>query len=209
MRTALIFAVLGLLAGCDRAERSAASRPAPSSPTPAKSAQASIIRPEIAAPATTPPPLEPLDLTITFPDGGAEIGPEQVARLRQFLTSPQIGQGGPITLGGHSDSSGTDAANLVASRKRGEAVQAWLVEHGIAEERISLITFGEQNPVRPNALPDGTPNKRGRAANRRVEIHVPVAPPPSAEPREPTLAEEIVENSEESAAATPAPENSD
>lgn len=208
MRTALIFAVLGLLVGCDRAERSAASRPAPSSPPSAESAQASIIRPEIAAPTTTPPPLEPLELTITFPDGGAKLGPEQLARLTEFVASPQIGQGGPVTLGGHSDSSGTDAANLAASRKRGEAVRDWLVQHGIAEHRISLVAFGEQNPVRPNALPDGTPNERGRADNRRVEIHVPIAEP-RADPREPTLAEEIVDSREESDAATPVPKNSD
>jgi len=205
---ALIFAALSLLTGCDRAGRRAPPEPTPSSAISAEPAQASIIRPEIAAPATKPPPLEPLDLTITFPDGGAELGPEQLARLREFLTSSQIGQGGPITLGGHSDSSGTDAANLAASRKRGEAVRAWLIEHGIAEERISLIAFGEQNPVRPNALNDGTPNESGRAANRRVEIHVPVAAVPT-EPREPTLAEEIVESSEAGAVAAPVPENSD
>lgn len=208
MRLTFIVAAIALLWGCDRAERSTAPEPTPSSAASAESAQASIIRPEIAAPATTPPPLEPLELTITFPDGGAELGPEQVARLKEFVASPQIGQGGPVTLGGHSDSSGTDAANLVASRKRGEAVRDWLVEYGIAEQRISLVAFGEQNPVRPNALPDGTPNEQGRADNRRVEIHVPVAAP-RAEPREPTLAEEIVESREESAAATQVPKNSD
>jgi OOP family OmpA-OmpF porin len=208
MRLVYIVAAIALLGGCDRAERSQAPEPAPSAPTSAESAQASIIRPEIAAPATTPPPLEPLELTITFSDGGTELGPEQLARLTEFVASPQIGQGGPVTLGGHSDSSGTDAANLAASRKRGEAVRDWLVEHGIAEQRISLIAFGEQNPVRPNALPDGTPNERGRAANRRVEIHVPVADP-IADPREPTLAEEIVDSREVSDAATPGSKNSD
>lgn len=152
--------------------------------------------------------MRPLDLIIAFPDGGAELGPRQTAALARLVSSQQVGEGGPIVLGGHSDSSGTDAANLTASRERAEAVRNWLIQHGIAEKRIALIVFGEQNPLRPNALPDGTPDEVGRARNRRVEIHVPVAMP-SAAPREPTLAEEIVETTGEDSGAVVAPDNSD
>lgn len=153
------------------------------------------MRPEIATPAAKAAPIEPLDLTIGFPEGGAELGAAQTALLTKFVASPQVKLDGPIRLGAHADSAGTDAANLAASRKRGEVVRAWLVSHGIAADRITLVAFGEQNPARPNALPDGSPDEAGRAANRRVEIHVPVPNAPSAAPRERTLAEEIVEQS--------------
>ena len=65
----------------------------------------------------------------------------------------------------------------------------WLVEKGVSSERIEIIAFGEQNPIEPNALPDGTPNEKGRAANRRAEVHVAVPEgasiPTPAEPTAP------------------------
>lgn len=206
MRVGLVLALLSLLAGCDRADQ----RPVPEpTATPGEPSQASIIRPDFAPPTSEPPPLEPLDLTIGFPEGEAALGPAQIAKLTEFAASPQVAQGGPIRLEGHSDSSGSDAANLAASRERAEAVRDWLVDQGVAEERITLIAFGEQNPARPNALPDGAPDEAGRAANRRVEIHAPVAAAPAAEPREPTLAEEIVETAEDTAVQGEQAENSD
>jgi len=45
---------------------------------------------------------------------------------------------------------------------------------------MTIVAFGEQNPIAPNALPDGTPDLAGRAKNRRVELAV--APPPPASP---------------------------
>jgi OOP family OmpA-OmpF porin len=60
----------------------------------------------------------------------------------------------------------------------------------VAEDRIEIVAFGEQNPVAPNALPDGTPNDEGRAKNRRVEIRV--APPNPA-----TLPENAADQTDE------------
>lgn len=154
------------------------------------------MRSDIAAETGQPPPLEPLAMTIGFAKGGTELGAADVKLLERLLASPQVGRGGPIHLAAHSDSAGGDEINLSVSRARGEAVRDWLVRHGVAETRVSLIVFGEQNPVRPNARPDGTPDQAGRAANRRVEIVVPVAGATSPEPREQTLAEEIVAESE-------------
>lgn len=183
-------AVLALLAACDAAPDREAP-PAPPAGT-ASPTQASIMRPDV-APKPTTPALEPLAITIGFPDGGSDLAAAEVARLETLLASPQVAQGGPIRLGAHSDSAGTDDANLRASQQRGEAVRDWLIGKGITESRIALVSFGEQNPVRPNALPDGTPDEAGRAANRRVEIAVPVSAPQPAETREQTLAEEIGE----------------
>ena len=71
-----------------------------------------------------------------------------------------------------------------------------MIDNGVAQERIVIIAFGEQNPVAPNALPDGTPNEAGRATNRRVEIEVSVPVQP-ASAKEPTLAESIASSAEE------------
>ena len=197
MRVALAVTLVLALTGCDRrGDSPSPPEPAPSLLASGEPPQASIMRPDIAAPVAEAAPVEPLDLTIGFPDGGWALGDAQIALLKKFVASPQVELDGPIRLGAHSDSAGSDAANLAASRKRGDAVRDWLVEHDIAEDRIALVAFGEQNPARPNASPDGSPDDAGRAANRRVEIHVPVPNAPSAAPREPTLAEEIVEQTE-------------
>lgn len=134
----------------------------------------SILRPDIEQVEAPPPPLKNLEVTVGFPEGGSELDDAAQAKLREILESEQIGLNGEITLGGHSDAGGSGSVNERASRARAEAVRDWLVENGIEEDRIEIIAFGEQNPVEPNALPDGSPNEEGRAANRRVEISIPV-----------------------------------
>ena len=139
----------------------------------------SIIRPEVAPIRAEPEaPLQPLRVSIGFPDG-RDLDQAAQAALEKVLASAQMQEGGQIVLRGHSDSAGSDTANLRASQRRAEAVRDWLVEKGVAEERITIIALGEQNPVQPNALPDGTPNETGRAANRRVEVTIEPDPAPS------------------------------
>lgn len=196
------------LAGCGRDREPAPPEPAPSPLADGEQAQASIIRPDIAMPTEAPAALEPLNIVIGFPDGGAKLSPDGTAALEKLVASPQVRQGGAIRIGAHSDSAGTDTANLAASRKRGQTVLDWLLAKGIAEERVTLVAFGEQNPDRPNALPDGTPDEAGRAANRRVEINVAVKPT-SPETRAPTLAEEIVDRTGSETTPSLEAENSD
>jgi len=142
-----------------------------SDPATVEEPAASIIRPDVVpAPVIDLPP-EPLVVMIGFPEG-ASLSEAAERQLASILESEALAEGWPVVLRGHSDSAGSDAANLRASRRRAEAVAEWLTGHGIAEERIRIIPFGEQNPLAPNANPDGTPNERGRARNRRVEVIV-------------------------------------
>jgi OOP family OmpA-OmpF porin len=152
------------------------SEPAPApTPTPTDTATASIIRPEVVVSPMPDLPPAPLAATIGFPEGGATLDAAARAAIDTVLESEQLGEGWPVVLRGHSDSSGRDTDNLAVSRRRAEAVADYLVGHGVAEERISVIALGEQNPATPNAHPDGTPDEEGRARNRRVEIAI--APP--------------------------------
>ena len=162
---------LGLTA-CDEGREAQPSSTPTQTSTPTSADPVSIIRPDIEEAPTVP--LESLDATIGFGSTGSEISPEAEAQLRDVLDSPQLSRGQAITIRGHSDSSGRNEANMRLSQERADAVRDWLVDHGIAKDRLTVIAFGEQNPVQPNALPDGTPNEPGRAANRRVEIHVAV-----------------------------------
>ena len=131
----------------------------------------SILRPDVEQPPQIDEMMK-LETRISFADGGSELSEEALAELATVRESPQLAEGGPIELRGHSDAGGSDDANMRASTARAEAVKEWLVEMGVAEDRITIIAFGEQNPVKPNALPDGSPNEKGRAANRRVDVTV-------------------------------------
>ena len=181
------------LAACAPQTKSPDDTDAPVEPEPEAQASegVSILRPEIAPPEpeASEVPLEPLLVTIGFPDGGSELDADAVAALEKVVASKQLALGGPITLGAHSDSGGSDESNLDASEARGLAVASWLIDQGVAAKRITVIAFGEQNPAEPNALPDGSPNETGRAANRRVEVLIPASPVTS----EPTPDEQSVE----------------
>lgn len=158
------------------------------SPTPTTTPIASIIRDDAAPTATTVElPVQPVDMTLPFPDG-SDITEGVERQLVGLLQEGAVEKDDwPVVLSGHTDSGGNDQANLRASRARAEAVAAWLVEHGVDDERIEVIAFGEQNPVEPNALADGSPNEEGRRANRRVEIHI---GPPESEPTENTASDQ-------------------
>ncbi|MBI1402590.1 MAG: OmpA family protein [Porphyrobacter sp.] len=191
-----------MLAGCDGMRQDRAPAPAPTaSPSPAPSSivaptptptPTSIMRPDVIEQSPPPPPAPPLHVTIGFAEGGAELSEAAVAKLEKILASPRLAEGAELYIGAHSDSGGSDRANMKVSRQRGQLVEDWFVAHGIAEDRITLVAFGEQNPVEPNALPDGTPNEEGRRANRRVEVRV-IAPDADAADKAPAREATLVE----------------
>ena len=82
----------------------------------------SIMRPDVEAEKELEKELEPLSITIGFPDGGADLSPDAEGAIAEFLASDEVKSGGPITIGGHSDSDGTDDANLRASQRRADAL---------------------------------------------------------------------------------------
>lgn len=107
--------------------------------------------------------------TVGFSEGGASLNAEAKATLDRLAADPIVGQG-RLTLRGHSDSEGDDAANRIMSRKRAEAVRDYLAGKGIDRARMTVIALGETRPIAPNAKPDGSDDSAGRARNRRVEI---------------------------------------
>jgi NhaP-type Na+/H+ or K+/H+ antiporter/outer membrane protein OmpA-like peptidoglycan-associated protein len=194
------------LVGCngDRNDKDAPA-PAPATEAPAP-APTSIMRADIVTPDPAPAMLAPLEATIRFDDGSTELSEAATEKLQAMLGSPQFEAGAAITIGAHTDSAGSDSVNLAVSRKRGMQVRDWFVEHGVAADRITLVAFGEQNPIEPNALPDGSPNEIGRKANRRVEVRMVVSTDLSPIRREPTLAEDLVNQLNGDASPPPAGE---
>jgi outer membrane protein OmpA-like peptidoglycan-associated protein len=71
-----------------------------------------------------------------------------------------------IQVRGHTDSTGTAAANQTLSQQRASTVMAYLASRGIAQSRLSSVGLG---PTVPIALENGP---AGLRENRRVELVV-------------------------------------
>jgi outer membrane protein OmpA-like peptidoglycan-associated protein len=71
-----------------------------------------------------------------------------------------------VAIESHTDSEGTDEANLALTQKRAEAVVDYLVSNGVARERLVAKGLGESRPLVPNDRP------ARRAQNRRVEVYI-------------------------------------
>lgn len=99
------------------------------------------------------------DLTTIRPDA-VPILNETVEVLKR--------ENGPFTLilEGHTDSRGTDSYNDDLAKRRSEAVKKYLIEHGVAADKIRTVSFGESKPAATNNTAEG------RALNRRVEQKV-------------------------------------
>jgi outer membrane protein OmpA-like peptidoglycan-associated protein len=71
-----------------------------------------------------------------------------------------------ILVEGHTDNVGTDAANLLLSQKRANAVGDALKAEGLSPNRLTVKWYGETQPKEDNATAEG------RASNRRVSFSI-------------------------------------
>ena len=101
---------------------------------------------------------------ITFDVGKATIKPEsmgEINRIVQLMTeNPDL----KFSVEGHTDSTGNAASNQTLSEARSQAIVAKLVELGIAQDRLTAVGKGQNNPIADNSTDEG------RAKNRRVEF---------------------------------------
>lgn len=102
---------------------------------------------------------------ILFDVGLATIRDTSVALLGEVAALLKAEPALALEIVGHTDNTGTAAANLTLSRQRAEAVKTWLVKtHGIDTTRLTTTGRGDTVPVADNST------DAGRAQNRRVEL---------------------------------------
>jgi len=77
-----------------------------------------------------------------------------------------------VRLDGHTDWFGTEPYNVKLSENRALKAYKYLIDKGIAPNRLKNEWFGETSPAVANANPDGSDNPENRQLNRRVEIKV-------------------------------------
>jgi outer membrane protein OmpA-like peptidoglycan-associated protein len=103
---------------------------------------------------------------ITFAVDSTTISPGLRAALDEVAQSLQKYPNSLIDVMGHTDSTGSDTYTLDLSRRRADAVKAYLVMRGVSGARIATVGYGEQYPKASNDTAEG------RALNRRVEIRI-------------------------------------
>lgn len=102
---------------------------------------------------------------IYFETGKSALGPFSHDLLDEVadtvLAHPELVR---VEISGHTDSTGSVPVNMRLSRERAQAVEAALVQRGVAPERLDAQGYG---PTRPTASNE---TDAGRAQNRRVEF---------------------------------------
>lgn len=53
---------------------------------------------------------------------------------------------GPIVIEGHCDERGTHAYNMVLGERRAQAVKRFLVDLGVAKDRLTIVSYGKERP---------------------------------------------------------------
>ena len=80
--------------------------------------------------------------TIYFGFDSTSIGNSEQVKLQGLLETLQQNPDAKITITGWCDAKGSKAVNARYSLRRAEAVKMWLVENGIASERINTKGIG-------------------------------------------------------------------
>jgi peptidoglycan-associated lipoprotein len=105
---------------------------------------------------------------VTFPKNRATVGDDAKAMIDEAIGELKAENKGVFfEIQGHTDSTGPEELNRRLGAERAEAVRDYLHdEHGIALNRMAVISYGEAKPVVDNKTKDN------RAQNRRVVIEV-------------------------------------
>ncbi len=82
------------------------------------------------------------------------------AHAEVLVNDPEIS----ISVAGHADERGTREYNLALGDQRGEAVSRYFQQFGIDASRISVVSYGEEQPAVMGA------NEEAWSLNRRVEF---------------------------------------
>ena len=107
------------------------------------------------------------DDAVKFPINRHELSKDAQAKLTEFAERLKSeNKNVYLEIQGHTDSSGPDMYNLELGEARAEAVRRFLSKQGIALNRMSTISYGEEEPVTKNT------SRKGRAQNRRVAVIV-------------------------------------
>ena len=91
---------------------------------------------------------------IYFDTDKYKLRPESITELNNISQVLTANAGMNISIEGHCDSRNTDEYNMVLGQNRADAAKNYLVKQGIADSRLTTVSYGERRPAAPNDSPE-------------------------------------------------------
>ena len=104
--------------------------------------------------------------TILFDTGKSSIKEASAGVLANIVEILNEYKFARFNIEGHTDSVGSAKLNQKLSEERAYAVMNYLIENGVASDRLEAAGYGEDRPIASNNT------REGRRTNRRVEINL-------------------------------------
>jgi OOP family OmpA-OmpF porin len=112
-------------------------------PPPPPAAEAPVVVPPPVVPAPAPEQLE----AIYFDFDKYVIKPEGREALKRNAEWLQKNPAKKVVVEGNCDERGTNEYNMALGQRRADAAAKYLMDLGIAKDRVSTVSFGEEKPV--------------------------------------------------------------
>lgn len=110
---------------------------------------------------------------VLFDRASADLGSPSVTYLDSIAASLR-GTPYKVIVEGHTDNVPIQSflypSNWELSAARASRVARYLIDHGVAKDRIQVAGFAETRPVAPNDTPQGQALPENQARNRRVVV---------------------------------------
>jgi outer membrane protein OmpA-like peptidoglycan-associated protein len=102
--------------------------------------------------------------TILFDSGKSSFQKQTYSVLKSITAILKEYPSAKFSIEGHTDNVGKAASNQKLSEERAAAVKGYLIENGVAADRLTSSGYGQSKPI------DSNDTKAGKANNRRVEV---------------------------------------
>ena len=101
---------------------------------------------------------------LQFAPNETQLANEFLPELERVVRLMHVRPAMRIRIEGHADSTGSAAVNMKLSEQRAVAVKRYLMQSGIAPDRLETEGFGATRPIASNAT------EASRRLNRRIEF---------------------------------------
>ncbi|MBA4374294.1 MAG: hypothetical protein C0402_15695 [Thermodesulfovibrio sp.] len=135
--------------------------------------------PPAPTPEPTPPPpapvVEPVKITLEdvhFDFDKATLTPVAIGILNSDIKTLKANPGIRVQIEGHTCAHGSEDYNRALGDRRANAVKEYLANQGIADDRMTTITYGETRLAMPEIPTAHNKNSKEAKANRRIHFEV-------------------------------------
>lgn len=103
---------------------------------------------------------------VYFDSNKSDLKSESIKAVKTLLKAMESNPKMRVEIAGHTDNVGDDKSNMILSQQRADAVMQYILDNGMAKDRILAKGYGETSPLASND------DEAGRQKNRRTEVRV-------------------------------------